>query len=65
VVAVAGEMTLRLANVPSDDMFSEVLRDLGAELTLVQHEMQLGVGERTRTGQAAGGSEGLLPRNAA
>ena len=45
VIAAAGELTLRLANVPGDDLFSGVLRRLGAGLTAVQHEMRLHVGE--------------------
>lgn len=45
VVAAAGELTLRLANVPSDDVFSGVLRRLGASLTVAQHEMRLSVGD--------------------
>jgi ribosomal protein S18 acetylase RimI-like enzyme len=45
VTAAAGELTLRLANVPSDDLFSGVLRRLGAGLTVAQHEMRLRVGE--------------------
>jgi ribosomal protein S18 acetylase RimI-like enzyme len=43
VVAAAGELTLRLANVPGDDMFAGVLRKLGAGLTVAQHEMCLGL----------------------
>jgi GNAT superfamily N-acetyltransferase len=43
ILAVAGELTLRLANVPSDDLLSGVLRRLGAELTVAQHEMRLRV----------------------
>lgn len=39
--AAAGELTLRLANVPSDDLLSEVLPRMGAELTVAQHEMRL------------------------
>ncbi len=46
VTAAAGELTLRLANVPSDDLFAGVLRRLGAGLTVAQHEMRLQVGER-------------------
>jgi ribosomal protein S18 acetylase RimI-like enzyme len=45
VIAAAGELTLRLANVPGDDLFSGVLRRLGAGLTVAQHEMRLHVGE--------------------
>jgi ribosomal protein S18 acetylase RimI-like enzyme len=41
LVAAAGELTLRLANVPSDDVFAGVLRKLGADLTVAQHEMRL------------------------
>jgi ribosomal protein S18 acetylase RimI-like enzyme len=44
IVATAGGLTLRLANVPSDDVFSDVLRRLGAGLTVTQHEMRLRVG---------------------
>ena len=44
VIATAGELTLRLANVPSDDVFAGVLRRLGAGLTVAQHEMRLRVG---------------------
>jgi ribosomal protein S18 acetylase RimI-like enzyme len=40
-IAVAGELTLRLANVSSDDVFSGVLRRMGAGLTVSQHEMRL------------------------
>jgi ribosomal protein S18 acetylase RimI-like enzyme len=43
VVAAAGDVTLRLANVPSDDVFSGVLRRLGAGMTVAQHEMRLHV----------------------
>jgi ribosomal protein S18 acetylase RimI-like enzyme len=43
ILAAAGELTLRLANVPSDDLLSEVLRRLGAGLTVAQHEMRLRV----------------------
>jgi ribosomal protein S18 acetylase RimI-like enzyme len=43
VIAAAGELTLRLANVPSDDLLSGVLRRLGAELTAAQYEMCLRV----------------------
>ena len=45
VIAAAGELTLRLANVPSDDMFAGVLRKLGAGLTVAQHEMRLRLSE--------------------
>jgi ribosomal protein S18 acetylase RimI-like enzyme len=45
VVAAAGGLTLRLANVPSDDVFAGVLRKLGAGLAVAQHEMRLGVGD--------------------
>lgn len=41
VVAAAQELTLRLANVPGDDVFAGVLRDLGASLEVAQHEMRL------------------------
>ncbi len=44
VVAAAGRLTLRLANVPAADALSGVLRGLGAELTVAQHEMRLPVG---------------------
>ena len=44
VVAAAQELTLRLANVPGDDVFAGVLRDLGASLEVAQHEMRLNVG---------------------
>ncbi len=44
VVAAAGELTLRLSNVPSDDIFSGVLHRLGAGLTVAQHEMRMRVG---------------------
>jgi GNAT superfamily N-acetyltransferase len=44
IVAAAGDLTLRLANVPSDDPLSGVVRRLGAELTAAQHEMRLRVG---------------------
>jgi ribosomal protein S18 acetylase RimI-like enzyme len=43
IVAAAGDRTLRLANVPSEDVFSRVLCELGAELTAAQHEMRLSV----------------------
>jgi ribosomal protein S18 acetylase RimI-like enzyme len=43
VLAAAGDVTLRLANVPSDDVFSGVLRRLGAGMTVAQHEMRLRV----------------------
>lgn len=46
VIAAAGELTLRLSNVPSDDVFAEVLRRLGAGMTVAQHEMRLTVRER-------------------
>ncbi|MGH2896223.1 MAG: GNAT family N-acetyltransferase [Solirubrobacteraceae bacterium] len=45
VVAAAGQLTLRLANVPSEDLFSGVLRRLGAGLMVAQHEMRLRVNE--------------------
>jgi ribosomal protein S18 acetylase RimI-like enzyme len=45
VVAAAGELTLRLANVPGDDVVAGVLRDLGASLTVAQHEMCLALSE--------------------
>ena len=41
VLAAARELTLRLANVPGDDVFAGVLRGLGASLTMAQHEMCL------------------------
>jgi len=41
LLAAAGELTLRLANIPSDDMSSGVLRRLGASLSATQHEMRL------------------------
>lgn len=44
LVAAAGDLTLRLANIPSDDLFSSVLRGLGAGMTVAQHEMRLGLG---------------------
>jgi GNAT superfamily N-acetyltransferase len=44
VVATAGELTLRVANVPTDDVFSAVLRRLGAGLMVAQHEMRLRMG---------------------
>lgn len=44
VVATAGGLTLRLANVPTDDVFSRVLRRLGGGLTVAQHEMRLSMG---------------------
>ena len=44
ILAAAGELTLRLANIPSDDPLSGVVRRLGAELTAAQHEMRLRVG---------------------
>lgn len=40
VRAAAGAHTLRLSNIPSDHLFSEVLRDLGADLVVTQHEMR-------------------------
>jgi hypothetical protein len=43
LLAAAGELTLRLANVPDDDLLSRVLRRLGADLTAAQHEMRLQV----------------------
>jgi GNAT superfamily N-acetyltransferase len=43
ILAAAGELTLRLANVPSDDLLSGVLRRLGAAMTVAQHEMRLQV----------------------
>lgn len=45
VLAAAGELTLRLANVPGDDVFADVLRELGAGLTVAQHEMRLRVAD--------------------
>lgn len=44
VVAAAGGLTLRLANVPDDDVFAQVLRKLGAGLTVAQDEMRLAIG---------------------
>jgi ribosomal protein S18 acetylase RimI-like enzyme len=41
VAAAAGDLTLRLANVPDDDVFAGVLRQSGAGLTVAQHEMRL------------------------
>jgi hypothetical protein len=46
VLAAAGELTLRLSNVPADDVFAGVLRRLGAGMTVAQHEMRLAVRER-------------------
>ncbi len=43
VVAAAGDLTLRLANVPENDVFAGVLRRLGAGLAVAQHEMRLAV----------------------
>ncbi len=45
VLAAAGELTLRLANVAGDDVFADVLRELGAGLTVAQHEMRLRVAD--------------------
>lgn len=45
VTAAAGERTLRVANVPGDDMLSGVLRRLGAGMTVAQHEMRLTVAQ--------------------
>ena len=45
VVAAGGQLTLRLANVPSDDVFAGVLGKLGADLTVAQHEMHLALSE--------------------
>jgi hypothetical protein len=44
VIAAAGALTLRLANVPGDDVFAGVLRELGAGVTAAQHEMRLSAG---------------------
>jgi GNAT superfamily N-acetyltransferase len=44
VVAAAGQLTLRLSDVPSAGLVSGVLSELGAELSLSQHEMRLSVG---------------------
>jgi len=44
VLAAAGGLTLRLANVPDDDVFAHVLRKLGAGLTVAQDEMRLPIG---------------------
>jgi ribosomal protein S18 acetylase RimI-like enzyme len=41
IAAAAGQLTLRLANLPDDDLFSDVLRRLGATMTIAQHEMRL------------------------
>jgi ribosomal protein S18 acetylase RimI-like enzyme len=38
--AAAGAHTLRLSNIPSDHLFSEVLRELGADMVVAQHEMR-------------------------
>jgi hypothetical protein len=54
VVAAAGELTLRLANVPSDDVFSGVLSRLGAGLTVAQHEMRLGLNAAPPAGPPSG-----------
>ncbi|MGZ4243376.1 MAG: GNAT family N-acetyltransferase [Solirubrobacteraceae bacterium] len=40
IIAAAGAQTLRLSNIPSDDVFSAVLRRLGADLVITQHEMR-------------------------
>jgi hypothetical protein len=40
IAAAAGAHTLRLSNIPSDHLFSEVLRELGADLVVAQHEMR-------------------------
>jgi hypothetical protein len=48
IVAAAGDLTLRLANLPSDDGLGDVLRHLGAGVTLTQHEMCLRVGAGPR-----------------
>jgi hypothetical protein len=50
VLAAAGQLTLRLANIPSDDMPSGALRRLGASLSTAQHEMwlRLGAGAQCR-----------------
>jgi GNAT superfamily N-acetyltransferase len=44
IVAAAGRVTLRLANVPSGGLSSGVLGELGAELSVSQHEMCLSIG---------------------
>jgi len=41
IVAAAGRLTLRVANVPDDDLFAHVLGGLGAAMTMAQHEMRL------------------------
>jgi hypothetical protein len=43
VLAAAGEQALRLFNIPSDNVFSSVLRRLRASLVATQHEMRLRV----------------------
>ena len=40
LIAAAGAQTLRFSNVPSDHLFSAVLRELGADLVVAQHEMR-------------------------
>jgi hypothetical protein len=39
LLAAAGADTLRLSNIPDDHVFSHVLRGLGADLVVSQHEM--------------------------
>jgi ribosomal protein S18 acetylase RimI-like enzyme len=39
IAAVAGSCALRLSNVPTDHLFSDVLRELGGEAVVAQHEM--------------------------
>ena len=43
ILAAAGELTLRLANVPSDDLLSGCCAGWARELTAAQHEMRLQV----------------------
>jgi hypothetical protein len=58
ITAAAGDLTLRLSNVPSDDMFSAVLRRLGASLATTQHEMRLAVSAAPPGGSPPGAAAG-------
>ncbi len=58
IIAAAGDLTLRLPNIPSDDMFSGVLRCLGASLATRQHEMRLAVSAAPPAGSPPGAAAG-------
>jgi ribosomal protein S18 acetylase RimI-like enzyme len=58
IISAAGDLTLRVSNIPSDDMFSGVLRRLGASLATTQHEMRLAVSAAPPAGSPPGAAAG-------